>query len=96
MNHIFKIPVMSIQDVAVELYRDPRIVHLHEWLTKKVKEKRYQWGIKGKGFRLESDLERQWYPIFIIPNRWLADEFVKYLGKYKPWNRKRDGTRCIN
>jgi len=84
----FKIPIMSIQDVASNIPYHPKIIILKVWLNDKVEEERNNWGIRGKGFKVDFDLERQWYPIFSIGNRWLASAFIEYVAKYKPWRRK--------
>ena len=85
---MYKIPVMSIQSVAVELDSHPRLVDLRAWLINKVEEEKSNWGIRGKGFKITYDLERQWYPVFCISNRWLANAFIEHLAKYKPWRKK--------
>lgn len=90
-NKAFRIPVMSIQSTMLNLITDMRLIELKIWLDKKVKKERINWGIKGTGFTMDMDLERQWYPIFVIKNRWLADAFVRHLAKYKPWTKSRRG-----
>lgn len=75
----FKIPVMDIQSTLLELQDHPLLLSLKAWLSAKVETKRDDWGIEGGGFYVDHDLERRWYPIFVIENRWLADAFVKHL-----------------
>jgi len=75
----FKIPVMSIQDVLANIDNHSEIGYLKEWIEKTIEEQRGNWGIKGKGYKIDYDLELQWYPIFIFTNRWLANFFVLHL-----------------
>ena len=76
----FVIPVMSIQDILFGIEGNSELLSLFNWLDEQVEQERGNWGISGKGYYVDYDLERRWYPIFIINNRWLADAFVKYVG----------------
>lgn len=88
---IFRIPVMRIHDKLLNIEEDHRLITLRKWVEKTINKQRYNWGIRGKGYSVKFDLARQWYPIFIFTNRWLADAFVEHLGKFfrKKENRER-------
>ena len=85
----FKIPVLSIQSTLMSIHDHPKVVDLKAWLIEKVEKERGNWGITGRGFKIDSDLKRWWYPIFIINNIWLASAFVEHLAEYKPWESKK-------
>ncbi len=74
---MFRIPLMDIQDTRVNLETNNELLTLIDFLTKEVEENRENWGIKGKGFKVEFDLELKWYPIFSIDNRWLASALMR-------------------
>ena len=78
-NKLFRIPVMSIQARLLDLSYHPKFVDLKTWIIEKVKKERHNWGIEGKGYIIDTDLEYQWYPIFVFDNRWLANAFVEHL-----------------
>ena len=77
----FKIPVMSIHDTLLDIDRNPKLIKLCYWLDTLIKKERSNWGIKDIGYDIDYDLEAQWYPIFYFRNRWLANAFVKYVGR---------------
>jgi hypothetical protein len=78
---IFRIPILSIQDVAVGVEYHPDVLALKKWLKETIKEERTNWDIQGIGYDMRFDLERRWYPIFIFRNRWLADAFIRHLAE---------------
>ena len=76
----FRIPVMSIQDTRVNLPWNEEFNKLCDHLISTINDEEDNWGLKIPAFTVEFDLERRWYPIFIIENRWLADALIKYIG----------------
>jgi hypothetical protein len=77
----FRIPDMDIQDKLLNLDSNPKLIILIKKLEKIIEKYRHNWGIRGKGYKIEYDLERQWYPIFSTPNRWLANAITKLIAQ---------------
>ena len=83
---IFRIPVMFIQGTLVDVDKKPKFRRLESRLQAIINNNREDYGIKGKGYKIKYQLERQWYPVFIFTNRWLAADFIELLCEflYKP------------
>ncbi len=67
-ENIYRVPLMDIQTVLVEMSEDPRIRKLISWLEKNSEPNRW---------RLEFSLEAQWYPELVTNDRWLAAAFIR-------------------
>lgn len=75
----FKIPVMSIQDTLVGIENNKEFITLKNKLLQIINKQRENYGIIGKGYKIQYDLEKRWYPIFAFNNVWLAEDFIKLL-----------------
>lgn len=73
-KNIYRVPLMGIQTLLVEMSEDPRIRKLISWLEKNSKPNRW---------RLEFSLEAQWYPELVTNDRWLAAAFIRTFPQTK-------------
>jgi hypothetical protein len=82
---LFRIPVMSIQDTLLSIDENDEFHRLQEMVLSLYEEHKDDWfndeTVKDP-FWWEYDLEMRWYPIFVTPNRWLADAFVTVIHTY--------------
>jgi len=83
-NKKFVIPVMQLQDLLTRFVETPSIgnpdyIDMILWLYACARNNKDNWGLKGKWpyFRIKIDLEKQWYPVVIIYNRWFANAFIE-------------------
>lgn len=77
----FRIPTMYIQDKLMELESNPKFKALTHWLNQMMYSEQGDWGIKGKGYEVDFALERQWYPVFILNNQWIADALIQKIAE---------------
>lgn len=84
-EYVFRIPVMSIQDKLLKIDKNDEFLRLKEMVLSLFEEHMDDWfndeTVKNP-FWWEFDLEMHWYPIFVTPNRWLADAFVTALNMH--------------
>ena len=73
----YRIPILYIQDTLVKIPVHPYVVYMKTMLDKCVQNNATNWGIKDAGYIIKYELEKQWYPVFIFDNRWLADAFLR-------------------
>ena len=78
----FKIPVFEIQSVLSDMQQNlelNRIVHELDTIIHSSKKK--GWGLEpfNQNYRVDYDLNVQWYPIFTFYNVHLANYFIKHI-----------------
>lgn len=75
----YRVPVLQLQDTLLNFSRNERLNMLEGWIRAHIYLNKDDWGITGKGYEVEFELERRWYPVFVFDNIWLADKFMSYL-----------------
>ena len=83
MKHKYRIPIMSIQDYLMSLEKSPEFIKLSKF-CKSNKTQGYT------DYVFDFELERQWYPVLITNDKWLAQKVMRTFCTrvYKLFNKE--------
>lgn len=75
----YVIPIMTIQDKLMSIEKSPEFHELEMFCTKNLSKNPFV-GSPGQEefyFHFDFELERQWYPVLVTNDRWLASRVME-------------------